>query len=147
MRSCNNQTCANRGDIVECTCVNGGGNIASTVWDGTAFMCPSSSESTKNQITLLHRDTFDQSMEMCGSHITAQGINVIGNDYISLLTITTTSDLHLRTVQCSVSGVQSLGSSTLRVGGKTLSVKTFHDKLYMYISFYMAMLLNSIHIS
>ena len=114
--SCNNQTCANEGDLVQCTCVNGVGNIATTVWSGTAFMCPSPLSAVNNRITLAP-DTFGQSLEMCGSNIRVRGIDVTGDNYTSLLNVTTTTDLHMRTVECSV-GVQSLRSKTLRIGGK-----------------------------
>ena len=116
--SCNNQTCANEGDLVQCICVNGAGIIASTVWDGTAFMCPNQVSAADNRITVRHADTFNQSTQMCGSNIRAIGIHVSGNNYTSLLNVTTTTDLHLRTVECRVSGVLSRSSNTLMVGGK-----------------------------
>ena len=120
--SCSNTMCVDEGGLVLCTCVNGAGAIATTVWSGTAFNCPSSDTSVNNQITLPHIMPYSSVTDTCGSNIVAQGGNASGAFYTSVLTVNTTLELNQRTVGCSVSGVQDFNFLTLTVSGTLVRV-------------------------
>ena len=113
--SCNS-TCANEGDTVECTCINGGGFAAITVWEGTAFVCPSAG----NRITFLHDGDFTPIAiaRVCGN-VQGRASNISGDNttFTSLATVSTTLSLNQRTVECRRTGVPGRQTHTLAVGG------------------------------
>ena len=90
--------------------------IGSTIWLGSAFNCPSSS----SQITLLHPEFVSGVSASCGG-LTAMSVGVNGTEYTSRLTLTVTTDLNRRMINCTLSGSMLIGSDTIRVGGKCLS--------------------------
>lgn len=76
------------------------GNASSTVWTGTAFMCPDSN----NEITLLHnRFNYTTVRGICsnGSNIIiGEIVEANGNNYISHLNVTVIPSLIGKTVEC-----------------------------------------------
>ena len=78
----------------ECEVIGG----VSTVWKGTAFMCPN----TDNEIILLHSRFNNESSRECNNgSILVVSIEVAdGNKYISLVNVTFNSLLIGKTVEC-----------------------------------------------
>ena len=110
--------CIQAGDTVSIGCVavdtQGG---ASTVWRGSAFSCPApGTPTTDNRITLIHSDYSGGTSAVCGP-LTAQSGTVTDNCYPSTLMFNATADLDGAMVECSLSTVVSIGSTTLRIGG------------------------------
>ena len=105
------------GEMVNYTCtVVDSGGIGSSLWRGTAFSCPGSS----NLITLAH-SSFNTSggvRGMCNSGaITAESVGVVDNCYTSRLMVTVSVGLNGTTVECTLSGVRVVGSSTILLTG------------------------------
>ena len=86
--------------------------IGSTLWNGTAFHCPLSS----NQINLPHIQFTNMLTASCGT-LTATSLKVIGNNYVSQLSLTATMELNGRTLLCSLGGLAIIGSDVIPVGG------------------------------
>ena len=86
--------CVCPGDTLTYQCtVTGNG---STVWTGSAFICPSSNE----EIVLLH-SRFESANKSCtNGAIVGQSVSVVGNLYTSQLNVTVTPDTAGKTVVC-----------------------------------------------
>ena len=112
--------CIQAGDTVSigCVAVDVPG-VATTVWRGSAFNCPDpDTPAGDNRITLTHSAYNDSggTSAACGP-LTAQSGTVTDNCYPSTLMFSATSDLDGAMVECSLSAVIPIGSSTLRIGG------------------------------
>ena len=100
-----------------CTIVDTSGNppIGSSIWRGTAFNCPTSS----NAISLVH-SSFNTSgaIDTCtGGAITAESVGVVDNCYTSRLMVTASVGLNETTVECTLSGTRVVGSRTILIAG------------------------------
>ena len=99
------------------TCsVVGGGN---TIWKGSAFDCPSNSDSNNNQILLRHSGFGSEtnSMGMCNNgDIIGEGIQVIDTLFISELRVTVSSDVVGKQVAC----YHENGVSEILIGNSTI---------------------------
>ena len=111
-----------------CTIVDTSGNppIGSTVWRGTAFNCPGSA----NVISLGH-SSFNISggtTGTCGA-ITAASVGVVDNCYTSRLMVNVSVGLNETTVECTLSAVRVVGSSTVLLTGayilSSCEIRTF----------------------
>ena len=87
--------------------------IGSTIWLGSAFNCPSASP----QISLPHFQFVSGVSGSCGD-LTVMSVGVNGREYTSRLTLTATTELNEKTINCTLSGVVLFGSDTIRVGGE-----------------------------
>ena len=90
--------------------------VASTVWLGTAFNCPSDSVTTNNQITLPN-SRVRRAAGACG-RLFAMSIGFNENNYTSRLNLTATNDLNGMTVLCTLSRVNEVGNDTIKIGGE-----------------------------
>ena len=101
-----------------CTVVDTSGNppIGFSVWRGTAFNCPTSS----NGISLRHSlfNTSGAIGTCTGGAITAESVGVVDNCYTSRLMVTVSPALNETTVECtlSLSGV-GVGNHTILIAG------------------------------
>ena len=86
--------------------------VASTVWGGSAFQCPS----TSNQIRLPHSQFNSLVTSTCGS-LRARAVGVNGSDFVSQLSLTATSELNGTTLTCSLSDTVESVSDILAIGG------------------------------
>ena len=104
------QGCIAQGEIISYECTVDGGVV--TIWTGSAFNCSAVS------IALLH-DQFTQPDRVSGTcgDLTAMSVGVSGTQYISRLTLTATTELNGRMVNCTLAGEELIGSDTIRVGG------------------------------
>ncbi len=93
----------------ECTVTDDDGN-SSTLWQGSAFNCPSGSDT----ISLNH---FPNGVTVNCGDLSAMSFGVSGNNYTSRLTLTATAELNGRTIECSRSGI-GVGSDTLKTGSE-----------------------------
>ena len=107
------------------TCsIVGGGN---TVWNGSAFDCPSSSESFNNQILLRHSGfgSRDNSMGSCNDGtIVAEGVSAEDDYFTSQLSVVVGPSIVGRQVTCYYENTVSevvIGNATimLTTGGRT----------------------------
>ena len=90
--------------------------IGSSVWRGTAFNCPGSS----NVISLGHSlfNTSGGTSGTCSSGaIAAESVGVVDNCYTSRLMVTVSSSLNETTVECTLSAVRVVGSRTILLAG------------------------------
>ena len=110
------------------TCsIVGGGN---TIWNGSAFDCPSASDSNDNKIVLRHSGFGMQgnSIGMCNEGaIIGWGISVENTCYISQLSVRVNSDIVGKEVSCFYDNLTSetlIGNRmiVLTSGGKLLIV-------------------------
>ena len=108
------------GEVVNytCTIVDTSGNppIGSSLWRGTAFNCPA----TSNVISLSHPlfSTSGGTSGTCTSGaITAESVGVVDNCYTSRLMVTVSPALNETTVECTLSGVRVVGSRTILIAG------------------------------
>ena len=96
--------------------INGPGN---TIWNGTAFYCPSKS----NEVILRHSqfNTESGTSGSCNDRtlIKARSLGVINSCFSSQLNVTVTSDLNNRTIRCSHSS-----DTIVTIGEIRLSVAT-----------------------
>ncbi len=106
--------CIPEGNTVsyECTVSDDDGG-SSTLWRGSAFNCPSSSDT----ISLNHFLYEPNGVTLTCGDLSAMSIGISGNDYTSRLTLTATAGLNGRTVECSRSG-SSVESDTLQTGSE-----------------------------
>ena len=88
--------------------------IGSTVWTGSAFQCPG----TSNQISLPHSQfSIGQGTPVaCGSLI-AMAMDVNGNNYTSQLSLSASTDLNGTTISCFLGSRTEVGSDVLITGG------------------------------
>ena len=112
--------CIQAGETVniECVAVDSLGT-ATTVWRGSAFNCPApGTPGADNRITMVHSAYNDSggTSAVCDP-LTAQSGTVIDGCYPSTLIFNATADLDGAMVECSISAVIPIGSSTLRIGG------------------------------
>ena len=107
------------GEVVNytCTVVDTSDNppIGFSVWRGTAFDCPGSS----NRISLGHSifRTSGTSGSCNNGAITAESVGVVDNCYTSRLVVTVSSALNGTTVECTLSGARVVGSRTIPIAG------------------------------
>ena len=87
--------------------------IGFSVWRGTAFSCPVSS----NEISLRHSSFSGATGTCTGGAITAESVSVVDNCYTSRLMVTVSSGLNGTTVECTLSGVVSVGICTILIAG------------------------------
>ena len=89
--------------------------IGSSLWRGTAFNCPVSS----NTISLRHSlfSTSGATGTCTNGAITAESVGVVDNCYTSRLMVTVNPALNGTTVECTLSGVRVVGSRTLLIPG------------------------------
>ena len=80
----------------QCTVVDTS-SIGSTVWSGSAFQCPDSSD----QINLLHSQFSEVGgLPSCGT-LQTTSLRVNGSNYVSQLSLTATTELNGTTISCS----------------------------------------------
>ena len=127
--------CVCIGQDVTFTCsIDGGGN---TLYNGTAFNCPSANSASNNQILLRHSGfgTLGEPSGMCNNGaITAEGVRVDGTRYTSRLNVTVSSDIVGMNVSCiyddASRGMEFLIGNIqidLTSGGKYLIVCELHN--------------------
>ena len=103
------------GDVLMYVCdIIGSGN---TIWNGTAFYCPS-----KSNEAILRHSQFSTESGTFGScndrtSIMVQSLGVINNCFSSQLNITVTTDMNNATIRCSHSSnrIETVGEITLSV--------------------------------
>ena len=124
------------GEVVNytCTIVDTSGNppIGSSLWRGTAFNCPTSS----NGISLRHSlfSTSGATGTCNNGAITAESVGVVDNCYTSRLMVTVSSELNETTVECTLSGVRVVGSRTMLIAGTGKLFLLFGNTLVVYLS-------------
>ena len=107
------------GEVVNytCTIVDTTGNppLGSSVWRGTVFNCPTSS----NEISLRNSlfSTSGATDTCTGGAITAESVGVVDSCYTSRLMVTVSPALNETTVECTLSGVRVAGSHTILIAG------------------------------
>ena len=108
------------GEVVNytCTVVDTTGNppLGSSVWRGTAFNCPTSS----NEISLRHSSfsTSSGATDTCNNGaMTAESVGVVDNCFTSRLMVNVSSTLNETTVECTLSGVRVVGNRTILIAG------------------------------
>ena len=104
----------------QCTVVESGTPLGSTVWLGSAFNCFGSS----HLIALPHFQYSSQTgaRGRCGD-LTAMSVWVNGTQYISRLTLTATAELNGKMINCTSSGTELIGSDTIKVQGTNALVR------------------------
>ena len=122
------------GEVVNYTCTvvdTSNPPIGSSVWRGTAFNCPTSS----NEIFLRHSlfNTSGATDTCTGGAITAESVGVVDNCFTSRLMVTVSPGLNETTVECTLSGV-SVGSRTLLLAGTGKLSLLFGNTLVVYLS-------------
>ena len=96
----------------QCTIQNDG--LANTVWQGSAFTCPSSS----NSITLPHSD-YSMPLGVMGTcgDLSAMSVSFTdGVEYTSRLTFTATAALNGTVIECTLSR-RAVGNDIIKIGG------------------------------
>ena len=104
------------GEVVNYTCtIVDTSDVASSLWRGTAFSCPT----TSNVIPLSHVLFNTGVAGTCNNGaITAESVSVVDNCYTSRLMVTVSDGLNETSVVCSLSlSGMGVGSSTLLVAG------------------------------
>ena len=97
--------------IYKCTVTDPSNSaLGSTVWSGSAFRCPTKS----NRIMLAHSH-FSETAE-CGG-LQVEALTAAGNNYVSQLNLTATTELNIKNISCSLSGLTLVGSDILLIGG------------------------------
>ena len=98
----------------QCTVVGSLSPPGSTVWLGSAFNCFDSSD-----LIVLHHFMYNTQTGARGScgDLTAMSVGVNGTEYTSRLTLTATTELNGRMVNCTLNGVELIGSDTIKVQG------------------------------
>ena len=81
------------------TCsIVGGGN---TIWNGTAFKCPSTNSVSNDQIFLRHSAFATMTSGMCNDGaIVGEAVSIEGTRYTSRLNVAVNSDVVGRTISC-----------------------------------------------
>ena len=104
------------GEVVNYTCTivdTSNPLIGFSVWNGTAFNCPVSS----NEISLRHSSFSGASGTCTGGAITAESVGVVNNCFTSRLMVTVSDGLNGTTVECTLSAVVSVGNHTILLAG------------------------------
>lgn len=103
------------------------GRSGATIWQGSAFEC-------LNGEILLRHQGFETSQGRCSGHnnIMARGVQVVGECYISELTITVGADLNSKVVEC----VHDDTSQVSVIGRSTVSLTTSNQQLTFNIMVY-----------
>ncbi len=96
----------------ECTVDDDG--RSSTIWRGSAFNCTSSAST----ISLSHALFSGSEVTIPCGDLSAMSVGVSGSNYTSRLTLTATTALNGRTVECTRSLSDIFGNDTIRIGGK-----------------------------
>ena len=92
--------------------------VASTVWLGTAFNCPSAIATTNNRIGLAHEQFLTGvTTGVCGG-LSAMSTGFSGSNFSSILTLTATDELNGMTVLCTLGGSTTVGNDTIKVRGE-----------------------------
>ena len=124
-------TCPGYGIAYTCTVC--GAETTTTVWEGTAFQCPE----TSNEIALRHSQFTDQdspeSGDCSGGSLIAYATGKEQNCYISQLNATVSADLNGSTIECSFEARGMNGFQT--VNRSTVSITT-GIKITLYIASY-----------
>ena len=115
------------GEVVNYTCTvvdTSNPPIGSSLWRGTAFNCPGSA----NEISLRHSlfNTTGTSGTCTSGAITAESVGVVDNCFTSRLMVTVSSELNETTVECTLSGVTSVGSQTILLTGVYIHLCTIY---------------------
>ena len=124
------------GEVVNytCTVVDPTSNppIGSSLWRGTAFNCPTSS----NEISLGHSsfNTSGASPSCTNGAITAESVGVVDNCYTSRLMVTVSPALNGTTVECTLSVVRVVGNHTIPIAGTGKLSLLFGNTLVVYLS-------------
>jgi hypothetical protein len=111
-------SCACLGEVLTFTCTVVDSGNGATVWGGSAFNCAS------NEIILLHPSFNRGTSGECNDRaIIGESVSMSddGTCFTSKLNVTVSIRLSNKTVYCSNSGVQSIGSSKIKVAGKSLN--------------------------
>lgn len=107
----------------------GGGN---TIWNGSAFNCPSNSDSSNNQILLRHSGfgIGSNSMGICnGGAITGEGVSSKGGYFTSQLNVIVSSNLVGQQVSC----YHENGSAELLVGTATIELSSAGNIFFLVL--------------
>ena len=142
--------CVCNGYIVTYNCsIFGGGN---TIWNGSAFNCPSNSDSSNNQILLRHSGfgTASNSMGTCnGGAITGEGVRSEGGFFTSILNVTVSPNVVGQQVSC----YHENGSVEILVGTATIELSSAGKLLLLlllllllYYIYYMQISIIIIHV-
>ena len=91
--------------------------VASTVWQGSAFTCSSS------KISFLHSSFEPNGVSGSCGDLSAMSVGVNGNEYTSRLTLTATTELNRRNINCTLSSIVDVGSDPIKTGGKYFTFK------------------------
>lgn len=93
--------------------------IGSTVWLGTAFDCPSGSDTSNNRITLNHNQFLSGgTVGVCGD---LSAMSIEGENYTSRLILSATTGLNGTTIMCTLSGnTPVVGTDTFVIGGECM---------------------------
>ena len=89
--------------------------IGTTVWQGSAFT------RTMSEISFRH-SSFEPNEMSCGN-LSAMSVGVNGNEYTSRLTLTATTELNRRNINCTLSSIVDVGSDPIKTGGKYFTFK------------------------
>ena len=124
--------CTCPGYDVSFTCIiPGGGN---TIWKGSAFDCPSSSDSNNNQILLLH-SRFGTDRNPTGScndgGIQGGGVSAVGGRFTSQLIVTITPSVVGKEVQC----VHDNTSAEILIGNDSITVTTGSESITVILDY------------
>lgn len=107
--------CTCIGDILTYECAVTGPGF--TIWQGSAFECPS----LENSIQLRHSSYDSGTMGQCNDEsITGRSLGVSNDVYTSVLNVTLSTDLIGRTVECKhndFTTTNPIGSSTIITAG------------------------------
>ena len=107
-------TCPGDTLTFQCTITGSSGHATVTVWNGSAFECAESS----NDISLLHSRFNTSFTGYCNNgSIVGQSLYAEDNDYTSKLTITITSNMTGKTIQCNYDN----GTSVRLIGCYTIN--------------------------
>ncbi len=108
--------CIPEGNTVsyECTVTDDGTRV--TLWQGSAFNCPSSS----SVISLAHFLYEPHGVSGTCGDLSAMSVGVSGDNYTSRLALTATAGLNGTIIECTRSGSVVVGSDTdtLKTGGE-----------------------------
>ena len=125
-----NAQCACPDDVLTFTCtVVGPGN---TIWSGTAFNCPS----TSNEIILRHSQFASPGTSgNCNSGtITARSLGVENDCFRSELNVTASASLNNKTVQCQHN---SIASGTITVNETAITIASGKGEMWQCPIWYM----------
>lgn len=105
--------CLPVGDTVHYICTVDSIPAISTIWVGSALSCQASAD----RISLVHVDYGAGVSGVCGT-ANATSVSVSGSEYTSMLSLLVGSQLQGTMINCTISNIDTVGSHTIRVGGK-----------------------------